>query len=187
MSDSSGKRGNAGNEIKRVEIVTGQDESGSIVQVDNVHHEVHAGHMYVAYFYNAALADDGYIDIAIDPQSYADMHMTWGSAVGGDKLVTLYEDPDLSNNGTELTQRNLNRTIVDNPGTAIYHTPTISDPGTMIFQNFGPGGTGGQTPGSVLRRDTEFILDKDKLYLLRVQNIAGTVQPASVVAQYYTE
>lgn len=182
-------RGRAGTPIQRIEITAGQDEHGSVVVVQDANHHLHLGHMFLSNMYGAAVADDGYISVVINPQGGHNLHTTWVTAGGGDALTYIYKNPTLSSNGTELLQMVLNQPISTTPPAKLYHTPTITNVGVALlpFPLFLPGGNAGIAVGNVIRQDTEFVFDKNTVYMIRVQNIAGNAQPLSIIVQYYYE
>lgn len=180
-------RAKDGSQVVRVEITAGQDEiSGGVIFVDNAHHEVHEGAMYVCHFMVEDVANDEGIQILLILNGY-DAHTVWAAQAGGDALVHLYENPTVSANGASLTPFNVNRNYPNNSGVAAYSGPTVSDNGIELLSQFLPGGSGGNADGGAIRTGTEFILNGANSYLFSMVNVAGTAQTLNLIVPFYID
>jgi signal peptidase I len=88
-----------------------------------------------------------------------------------------------------MAERNMKRTSAEPGDVVVVRDPTVNAAGTLLLDSFLPGGTGGNAGGGFLglRANSEFILDPDKTYMVRLTNRAGTAQPASLLIQWYEE
>lgn len=179
-------RAKAGTRPTRTEITAGIDKTGSVVIVDNAHHEVHEGHMYTLHRLVEDLGNNNNIDIYLYNIT-KDSHTVWFHTCGGDALFYLYENPTVSNNGTLLPTYNINRASDNQASLSAAHTPTVSGVGTEIIGHSIPGGTGGNASGAMLRSGTEFVMAPGRTYLFRLTNVSGQAKDASIVIEFYEE
>lgn len=161
--------------------------SGAFVTISAVHAEVHEGATYQASYKSpdgAEIADNGVIEMLLQVGAkYA--HTVFSISCGGDSEVALYEGTTFSNAGTALSENNMKRPSGAIASLAATYTPTITLPGTLLLNDFIPGGTGPRAAGGTARRDSEWILKPNTNYLIRGINRSGNAQPMSIVAQWY--
>lgn len=165
-----------------------------LIIIDFVHHEVHEGNTFQATQKTAEqgeIADDGVYDMLIITGDKAEPHMEFLGSGGGDFELEFYENTVVSNNGTQLDVQNMRRSLhgINLNTTLAFETPTVTNVGDLISCRFIPGGGGGgpTAAGGVGREDTEWDLNVDTNYLIRLTNRAGTAQPMSILAQWYEE
>jgi hypothetical protein len=108
--------------------------------------------------------------------------------MGGDASVELLEDPTITG-GAAHAEINLKRTSTNVADTVALLNPVINVDGTLLFEAFIPGGTGGNATGGQfgLRDDTEWILDPNKTYAVRLTNISGLPKDGSLLCEWYEE
>lgn len=101
---------------------------------------------------------------------------------GGDAYVYFYEDTIPTNNGTLLTVANMYRQSSNSIQAQFFHTPTVpgGNEGTLLIEDFSPGGSGPLSPGSGLIEDTAWILKPAAVYWYAVTNTAGTAQDIAI-------
>lgn len=179
-------RARPGVQPSRVEITAGYDKSGAMVSVDNAHHEVHEGNMYIIHRMVDTLADDASINILLRNLE-EEIHTVWFVAAGGDAQFFVYENPTISNNGTTVPVYNVNRGSANTSFVLATHTPTVGGVGTQLLGKFLPGGTGGNAGGGSLRQGTELILGAGRTYLFRLTNISGQAKVGCVIIEFYEE
>lgn len=88
-------------------------------------------------------------------------------------LFKAYEDPTVTVEGTTLPIFNRNRNMADEASTTLfYHTPTVTDIGTLIDVVYASGGSGVPTFsfGSIMTSNAEWFLKSDSYYYLTVTN-----------------
>ena len=162
---------------------------GGIVVTDHVHHEVHEGEMFVSSFtvpHGSEIGNDKSQDFLIVTAA-KEAHIFFEVTTGGDAEVLFYEDATTSNDGTGLAELNMNRRSTETAVETVFHTPTVSTTGTLLIHSFVAGGSGPQSSGGASRSDTEWILDTNSKYLLRVTNRSGSAIQLSAVFEWYSE
>lgn len=161
--------------------------SNAQINVSHQHHEIHEGHTFSVAAYDDALADDDFIEFVFTVGTPKEAHLVYGAVCGGDGVLSFYEDPTTVSGGSELTERNKNRIIGDagNQVSVLQDPASIGGNGTLLEQFVIPGGTGGNATGGTVTQRAEWILRPDKLYLLRITNIAGLAKPVSLKAEWY--
>lgn len=82
----------------------------------------------------------------------------------------MYENPTLTNDGTALTEYDLNRVTANASNVDVFHTPTITNTGTMIDNGMiGTSGWLGDTGGSVSAM-ANWKLKPSESYLIGANN-----------------
>lgn len=159
------------------------DHYGHLIVHTIMENRIHDGAAFATGHYNGAVANNGTIEILVQ-NSEEELVTLLEWACGGDALMTVFEGVTVTSQGTTLDWVNLNRTSANTLDSIdVFHTPTISDYGTTIYQKYTPGGgffgSGGK--GSV----PEGIFNVTDDYVVRVQNISGTTQPMQMILQSY--
>ena len=152
--------------------------SSAKVAIAEEHWVVHEGLAFTANHKFTSVANSSSVDLLlINPAgNYPHIHVYDIACGRGDVDVLVYEDPTASANGTEITPGNPNRNSSNTPTLTMFHTPTITDVGTLLSQVWlPPTATGvGQQAGIFLSpAGTEWILAPSKSYLIRVTNNSG--------------
>lgn len=155
----------------------------AVTTLDFVHRQVHDGFMFFVTHTAIDLADGAGHDIMLTTSATAPgakPHVElWLHKVGdGPGYYRLYEGVTASNDGTALVEVNYERPSSKTAGVVATHTPTISDLGTLIYEErvMDPGTTpskdspsgSGTVVGSI-----EFILKANTKYVFRIQNGSG--------------
>ena len=163
------------------------DSHGHLATTTIIAKNIHDGVQYGVGYYDSSLASSGTIDLLIQTNGY-DLWTLLSLAAGGDALLQVYEGTTFSAAGTSLPPTNLNRThSADSLEAVVTHTPTITADGTLIWQQFMPGGTGGNAAGGTLDTFQQGIFAPNEDYLLRLTNLAGTAQPCQLTALLYED
>lgn len=164
--------------------------TGASVVILYPHHEVHSGSMFEVSYKSpnaTPVADDGTIVFLLQTGVKYD-HLVFGGNAGGDAQLEFLEASGVTDAGTPMVEQNMNRTSVKVATTNAFHTPTIVG-GTLLFDDFIPGGTGGNAAGGSgsVRPGTEWILAANQNYVIRLTNRAGNAQQMSLAVQWYEE
>ncbi len=144
------------------------EASGALVSIDFEHYEVHRGAMFtvlrVEDLGNAAVYDI----LAVTPNTTEWAHLTWEIEHELETLIQFYRGTTYSDNGTIIPSFNRNGNSPNNATTLFYHSPTITNAGTLVgtIQQ----GAGKKAGGSDRQAD-EFILKQDTAYLIRITNL----------------
>lgn len=162
--------------------------SGAPYFLDVAHYEIHYGKMFHAEYADAAVADDGTVDVLLTVPEGTYPHTIFEVAVGGQSEVTLYESPIVSNTGTTIVPYNMNRPMTTTIATVgITHSPAITATGdyTLVHRII-PGGATVQTRvGGQSSKGVEWIFKPGTYYLLRITNTSGGAVPVSVMWEWY--
>jgi len=166
------------------------DEGGFLIAVTTEHSKVHQGKLFSAGYYNAAVANAAVINVLVQIPANVSIHTYFKIISGGDAFFEAFEGATFSNQGTGAGTLNNNRTSTNTPDTVVTHTPTITDDGSIIWEEYIPGGTGagaGQvTPGAVQSVASEqSILAPSTNYIFRLTNNAGSTQPLQIQLAFY--
>lgn len=154
------------------------------------HDRVHAGRFYSTQYLALSVSNDAYIDILLKTDRHG-VHTVFEAAAGGDAIAELYEETEVSSDGTQIGIVNHNRKLAASHPTLIeaYHSPTVTNVGVKLSEKMTPGGTGGSAIGatghSEGRAGTEWILKPDVNYLLRLTNKAGNAQFLQLALSFY--
>lgn len=152
--------------------------SSAKVAIAEEHWVVHAGIAFTADWKFTSVLTGTSVDILLVPNAgnYPHVHRFDLAAGRGDVDVLVYENPTVSDNGTEITPGNMNRNSTNTPVMDIFYTPTVSTVGDLMTRLWvPPSATGqGQQVGVFLSTEgSEWILHPDRTYLVRVTNNSG--------------
>lgn len=159
--------------------------SRHLVQMNEVHARIHEGSFFSTGLGDAALANAGTLEILIQTPATGTIHARFGGSVGGDIRMGLFEGTTFSAAGTTLVPSNRNRMSANVTTVTLSHTPTITLDGTVLFDGYVGGGSGGNAIGGQIASFEEFILDQSTSYLARVTNVSGQAQVSSLTVNFY--
>ena len=148
---------------------------GYPVSVNLEHHKVHEGDFYYFEENFNAVADSASEEILVRTNGTYQPHIKFNISGGGDCLIELYEDVNVSDPGTSITPFNFDRNSSKTPALAIFDTPVYTS-GTPIATTRIFGGNKNQTRiGGNARTNTEFLLKLNTDYVIIVTNDSGGV------------
>jgi len=155
-----------------------------------VHSMVHRGRVHECTEASIAMADGGSIGMVVANGSVDQFHMTFSVAMSGNGHIRLYEDPTLTSSTLCLSACAMNRETASSIGisASFGHTPVFElASASIIHDSVIAGGTGpGQTRiGGDTRSGTEWVLARDKTYILAACNRSGGAVFASITAEGY--
>jgi hypothetical protein len=156
--------------------------------LNSSHIQGHKGNGYIAGYYDAAIVNNGTMDIFILMSADRSAHAIWDIAVSADFTFQLFESIVVSGNGTGLSELNRARYSSNTSNHQIFHTPAgVNVSAATAFPiKFIPGGSGGiATGGQDGGFDREVILKKGLNYLFRLTNISGQTNKASLTLEWY--
>lgn len=149
---------------------------------DWLHQKVHEGELFTASYKTpdgAPVADNASLDILIRTGTAAP-HIEFTVSCAQAYEAILYESTTVTDNGTQLSERNRNRRSNKTSVVDAFHTPTVTATGNLILHELASGILGG-----VSRSEEEWILKPNTNYLLRLTNRAGSAQPMSAKVDWY--
>ncbi len=160
-----------GNERTLDELLVLDATSGKLTAIEYEHSQIHEGNMFtvleVTDLTNAAVRDI----LAVSPDTLKWAHLVWEIEHELETLIQFYRGTTYSDIGTEVDSLNRNGNSTNNATTKVYHTPTITDVGTLI-------GTiqqgDGKKAGGSDRLSNEFILKQNTSYLIRITNLTAS-------------
>ena len=156
--------------------------------IDFAHSQTHRGLLFTA-------SQTFSVDTASSVTLFLKTGETWGPhtafrvASGADARIELFEGTTVSSNGTAVSVFNNNRTSSTISEPTVFHTPTITGVGTLIFDGLNPGGSRGNAVGGVfhgaLRKGAEWILNMSTNYLMRVTNLSLATEDITIGCSFY--
>lgn len=192
-----------------------QIDAGYFAQVhmDSAHHLIHEGEFYVTHHYQEAVPDDEAFDILIEPCD-KHVHIQTVTSVEQATIVGMYRNPAPAlgspigspigspftdeygsplpgsppgefTGGIELPVYNRNETSTKTAGCRFRYNANVANRGTVLVRSFLPAGTQGKAVGFTSSQTDEFVLNKDRTYLLCVRNVSGGASNIGVVIKFY--
>ena len=161
---------------------------GAFHTIDVLHHEIHLGTAFFVSFKTVdatPLADNATLIFALTIGAKA-IHVISTGMIGGDGEKEVLEGSTITG-GTATTVYNRNRTFLTATTVTVVRDPTVNAAGTLIDNQFIPGGTGGQTLGGTSGPRNEWVFKPATVYAIRMTNRSGNVQPASLAVEWYEE
>ena len=156
------------------------DSDGNIITIDRAtravatieweHYQIHAGNTFtvleVTDLGNGAVRDI----LGVTPDTTEWAHLVWEIEHELETSIQFYQDTTYSDNGTAISSINRNGNSTNIATTLVYHSPTITNVGTLIgtIQQ----GSGKKAGGSD-RLANEFILKQNTAYLIRITNLTA--------------
>lgn len=99
----------------------------------------------------------------------------------GAAIIELFETPTITDDGTVITPRNMNRNFSDTLNTSTYHTPTISSDETLLKQISIGSGKGGSGSGEAIHWHLKHGLN----YYIKLKNVAGQAKTVSCAVKFF--
>lgn len=147
--------------------------------IDYAHHEIHSGSHFKAGYQDTTMATADTIELLfVTPDTTEWAHWVLTAQATGAVVVELYEDTEVSANGTAVGVRNRNRNVSGGNTTLVYHTPTITADGTKLVEKWvGSEGWKEDLSGST-RGNSEFMLKQGSNYLIRLTAVSDDIKGA---------
>jgi len=164
------------------------ETTGAMVTIGVPHHEIHEGETFITTYKTpdgTPLSDNATIEFIVVCAA-KEAHMAARAAVGGDFEAGMFEGSTHSD-GTAQEIFNKKRSSMESPTLTVIRDPTVTDDGTLIENEFIPGGTGPRAFGGAAQQRAEWILAPTRTYLFRITNRAGNNQPGSLALEWYEE
>ena len=157
----------------------------SVTMIDVPHNRTHVGDMYSVSHLFTSVAVAASVDILIKVGSNKDLHFIFSVGAGAEAYVYFYENPTITDNGTAIPIYNMNRDSSNTSDATAYYTPTVGAVGTQLCVDLIPGATKQKDAGGNIRHDTEWILDENKNYMIRVTNNGSGAEPVAIQCEWY--
>ena len=157
----------------------------SLTVISIPHNRVHVGDMYSASHLFIDVASTANADILVKVGSNKDLHFIFSISAGAEAYVYLYEDPTITDDGTAVNIYNMNRGSSNTSDANVYFTPTIGAVGTQLCVGSLPAAFKKNDMGGTIRQDTEWNLEEDTNYLIRVINNGAGAEPIAIQLEWY--
>jgi len=162
-------------------------DSRSISVSRAIHQRVINSTMWMCSYRKIDLADSTSFHIHIKVGAAKNMHLNYNVFVEGKSQIYLTEDPTLTNDGTELTEYNMNRETATTATGTIYRDPAVTLVGTII-ETSEVGALGHFTAaGGQMDSGAYWLLKKGESYIIWVYNNSGAVSDVVVQMMWHEE
>jgi hypothetical protein len=159
---------------------------GHQVTIDVAHARIHQGERFAFTTYTASVANNGTSDILIITGASVSVHLAVEASASGLCHVALYEHATAATTNALGWTVNRNRVSTTTCQSRAYSAATITSVGSVLFQKLLPGGgTPGNATGGHAESFAEFVLARNRNYLVRLTNISGGAASADVSAHFY--
>ena len=164
----SGGKAVFGDDLARVSWAL-VDSHHRTVGKDFRHKAVEDGQLYGFYEDAIDVVNGESLDILIITGS-KDIHVVLSAASNDSQTIPeLYENTEVSDNGTEVLASNFNRNYEDNPLAKIYKSPTVVDAGfKFVSRRILSGGQGAFRVSSEVVDNIERVFKANTNYLVRI-------------------
>ena len=153
--------------------------------IDEIHSQIHRGLLFCAYNIFTAVANDATADILFIAPAGFNVHLRHSCDVGGDVYMQPFVGVTTSNDGTPIAVHNRNQASENVAGATFFHTPTVSNFGSAMCQQYVTGGTGGNAAGGAGLGFGEIIYPAGQKHLLRLTNKSGQARTIAINSHFY--
>jgi len=162
-------------------------ESQSLSVSRAIHQRVINSNMWMCCYRKVALADSTSFHLHVKVGAAKNVHLVYNVFVEGKSEVYFTENPTLTNDGTELTEYNMNRETATAATATIYRDPAVTAAGTII-ETSEIGQLGHFTAaGGQMDSGSYWMLKKGESYLIWVYNDSGAVSDVVIQTMWHEE
>lgn len=143
-------------------------------RIDIAHQRIHEGNHFSVHkiYENLNVASPKYIMIIPPPaapilSNTIEIHLIFQIETQPGGIIRFYENPTITNNGTELDTINKNRRSSTTSITKVFEDPIVTNDGTLLSEERGGTNTSGATIGEFRRNDEEIILNPIRRYIIK--------------------
>ncbi len=133
-----------------------------------------------------SLPNGNFIDFLIIPNGEI-VHAFFEINLSGDGILELFENSNVTVNGTVVIPQNLNFNSNNVSMVQTFDTPTIMATGTLLFERLLAGGTKKEAISVSVDNDIELILNKNNNYLVRLTNNSGGASIAEILFGFFSD
>jgi len=159
----------------------------ALLTVPIEHNLVHDGVVFSCFhsFLLTAAATSKWLHVKVPATHIAHMRFRFMSEAKIDYYV--YENPTLTNDGTALTEFDINRVTANASNVDVFHTPTITNVGTMIDNGMiGTNGFLTDTGGSISPM-RDWVFNASESYLIGANNNDAAAKDIVIQLSWYEE
>lgn len=135
-----------------------------------------AGDVFEASSFNEGMADLAVASSLIVIDSDVELICSFFAYSEGSSFFNVYEAPTVTDAGAVDVSLNMNRRSDDTSKFQVSLNPIVSDKGSLIFERYVPGGSGGNAGGGKLNKDLLVLLKAGEKYLFEFQNRGGAAK-----------
>lgn len=142
------------------------------------HWAIHNGRAFESSYvspHGSEIANDAAITWGISLTAEVHVKLIHGE-MGGDAEIELFEGSDFDADGTLMTPTNLDRNSIALSPLTIRVDPTVNNSGIRLYNEFIPGGSGGNSGGGGSEALMERHLNPNHDYIVRLTNRAAAAQ-----------
>lgn len=150
-----------------ISVKSGFTDAFEIISLDTSKAIVDKG--YVASHKFGTVAAGDFEAVLFEPTAPIHLRRWNFVSTAGPADTTIYEEPTVTDVGTPISTKGLDRRNGRGGKTDVYFSPTVTDRGEVLEASLIPGGN--KTGGSAQDTVPIWILDPDKSYLLGVENV----------------
>jgi len=154
-----------------------------VMQVPNLHTNIHKGRVLTCSRVQRVMKDADF-DMVVVAGAVQYPHILMTLNVTGLVHFQLFEDVSFTG-GVVTPSINHKRSSPNVADAVFYHSPTVTNPGTLLYGMILPGGEKPNNVGHVEKIDHEWILDLNKKYLFRMSNLSNDQIAASMNLTFY--
>lgn len=137
----------------------------SLVSISHPHHEIHSGDMFTDSGQDTLASAATKEILFITPDTTKLAHLLINIRATGEANYELFIDTTVSANGVACNITNRNHNSINTPTVQCFTGPTITDDGAKFHEeHFGSG----QITGGDTRDESEWVLKRNTIYLLRI-------------------
>ena len=166
-----------------VTVVNPTYENEALIEIDWTHFKAHEGkHFYLRDYYT--LGNGATRNIVIYTGDMEAHLLPTITANDGAINVSMFENPTIASNGTEIVYYNSNYNYGDLNGLTIYNGATVSNLGDFKGRSYIGSG---RSFGGVIRAENEIILKANTTYVFQITNQITTDNIIDVVLDWYED
>ena len=152
-----------------------------------IHQRVVKSNMWMCSYRKVDLADSTSFHLNILVGAAKNMHIVYNVFVEGKSQIYFTENPTLVNNGTELTEYNMNRETGTAATGTVYRDPNVTAAGTII-ETSEIGQVGHFTAaGGTMDSGSYWMLKKSENYLIWVYNNSGAISDVVIQVMWHED
>jgi hypothetical protein len=157
-------------------------EAGAWLTFSLEHERVHMGQVFHAGTINSALGNGATALLTLKAGTLQP-HMMWTLAAGGNSTLRILENGAVAGSAA-VTAYNRNRGNSGTPHATVVSGGTLTG-GTVLTEEYIPGGSGGIRPGGAARAEVEWVGEESWTYVFEVVNVSGQAAGMSLSIDWY--
>jgi len=150
---------------------------------DTEHNELAEGNVFVSGYIFEGVASNGSAVAHIKTGAKI-IVMSYGVGADGSMDYTVYKNPTITNDGTELLGVNRNMVTVKTPTCKVFRTPTVSSNGTLLIPRTNGGAVGPAKGGGAATESRVIIVPPNTSLLIVATNKATGAERINIVVDW---